>query len=73
MKNIFICREQTDGGLKLFFSEGETFCEFAYTFKFSFDREVGGHLASEVFDTVMNTGGERTCVEALPAIRFERV
>ncbi|MDR2038230.1 MAG: alpha-L-fucosidase [Bacteroidales bacterium] len=47
--------EQTDNGLKLSFPETKP-CEFAYAFKISFDKKVGGHLESEAVDEVMKHG-----------------
>ncbi|MDR0394058.1 MAG: alpha-L-fucosidase [Tannerella sp.] len=48
--------ELTDKGLKLQFPERKP-CEYAYTFKISFDRKVGEHLASEATNEVMKHAG----------------
>ncbi|MDR0743050.1 MAG: alpha-L-fucosidase [Tannerella sp.] len=47
--------EQTDEGLKLQFPEKKP-CEYAYTFKISFDRKAGAHLASEAVNEVVKHG-----------------
>jgi alpha-L-fucosidase len=46
---------QTDEGLKLSFPQTKP-CDFAYSFKITFDRKVGEHLASEAVDKVMKHG-----------------
>ncbi|MDR3261746.1 MAG: alpha-L-fucosidase [Tannerella sp.] len=46
---------QTDEGLKLSFPQTKP-CDFAYSFKITFDRKVGEHLASEAVDEVMKHG-----------------
>jgi alpha-L-fucosidase len=47
--------QQTDKGLKLSFPKIKP-CEFAYSFKISFDKKVGEHLPSEAIDEVMRHG-----------------
>jgi alpha-L-fucosidase len=41
--------EKTDKGLKLIFPK-EKPCEYAYSFKITFDKKVGSHLESEMID-----------------------
>ena len=48
--------QQTDGGLKLSFPKTKP-CEYAYSFKITFDKKVGEHLESEAKDEVMKHGG----------------
>jgi len=48
--------QQTGEGLKLSFPKTKP-CEFAYSFKISFDKKVGEHLESEAKDEVMKHGG----------------
>jgi alpha-L-fucosidase len=48
--------EQADDGLKLSFPKNRP-CEYAYSFKISFDKKVGEHLESEAVDEVMKHGG----------------
>lgn len=47
--------KQTDEGLKIFFPEKKP-CEYAYSFKISFDKKVGEHLKSEAVNEVMKHG-----------------
>ncbi len=47
--------KQTDEGLKLSFPKTRP-CEFAYSFKITFDKKVGEHLESEAVDEVMKIG-----------------
>ncbi|MDR0698349.1 MAG: alpha-L-fucosidase [Tannerella sp.] len=47
--------EQTNEGLKLSFPKNRP-CEYAYSFKISFDGKVGKHLESEAVDEVMKHG-----------------
>ncbi|MDR1172559.1 MAG: alpha-L-fucosidase [Bacteroidales bacterium] len=47
--------QQTDEGLKLSFPKTKP-CDFAYSFKITFDRKVGEHLESEAVDEVMKHG-----------------
>ena len=44
--------KQTDEGLKLSFPKTKP-CDFAYSFKITFDKEVGEHLESEAVDEMM--------------------
>jgi alpha-L-fucosidase len=46
---------QTDEGLKLSFPKTKP-CNFAYSFKITFDKKVGEHLESEAVDEVMKHG-----------------
>ncbi|MDR1525093.1 MAG: alpha-L-fucosidase [Tannerella sp.] len=48
--------KQTDEGLILSFPKNRP-CEYAYSFKISFDGKVGEHLESEAVDEVMKHGG----------------
>ena len=48
--------EQIGEGIRLSFPKTKP-CDFAYSFKISFDRKVGEHLESEAVDEVMNHGG----------------
>ena len=48
--------QQTDEGLKLTFPKNKP-CDYAYSFKISFDKKVGEHLESEAVDEVMKHGG----------------
>jgi len=48
--------EQTKDGLKISFPENKP-CEYAYSFKISFDKKVGEHLESEAVNEVMQHGG----------------
>lgn len=50
-----IAWEQTDKGLKLSFPKNKP-CEYAYSFKITFDKAVGQHLASEAVNEVMKHG-----------------
>ncbi len=47
--------QQTENGLKLSFPKDKP-CEYAYSFKISFDRKVGDHLPSEAVNEVMKHG-----------------
>lgn len=47
--------EQTDEGLKIAFPEKKP-CDYAYSFKISFDKKVGEHLKSEAINEVMKHG-----------------
>ncbi len=47
--------QQTDEGLKLSFPSTKP-CEYAYSFKISFDKKVGEHLPSEAVNEVMKHG-----------------
>ena len=47
--------ELTDAGLKLFFPKTQP-CDFAYTFKISFDKKVGEHLESEAVNEIPRRG-----------------
>ncbi len=47
--------EQTEEGLKLSFPKQKP-CEYAYSFKISFDKKVGEHLPSEAVNEVMKHG-----------------
>jgi alpha-L-fucosidase len=47
--------KQTDKGLKLSFPETKP-CEFAYSFKITFDKKVGEHLESEAVEEMMKHG-----------------
>lgn len=47
--------EQTKDGLKISFPENKP-CEYAYSFKISFDKKVGEHLESEAVNEVMQHG-----------------
>jgi alpha-L-fucosidase len=47
--------EQTADGLKLFFSKDRP-CDYAYSFKISFNKKVGAHLESEAVNKVMKHG-----------------
>jgi alpha-L-fucosidase len=47
--------KQTDEGLRIFFPQNRP-CEYAYSFKISFDRKPGEHLESEAVDEVMKHG-----------------
>ena len=47
--------QQTDEGLKLLFPKVKP-CEFAYSFKITFDKKVGEHLESEAKNEVMKHG-----------------
>ena len=47
--------EQTDEGLKIYFPTQKP-CDYAYSFKISFDREVGTNLVSEASNEVMKHG-----------------
>lgn len=47
--------EQTGEGLRLSFPKVRP-CEYAYAFKITFDKPVGGHLESEAVDEVMKHG-----------------
>ena len=47
--------QQTDEGLKLSFPKTKP-CEFAYSFKITFDKKVGEHLESEASNEVMRHG-----------------
>jgi alpha-L-fucosidase len=47
--------QSTDEGFKLSFPQTKP-CEFAYSFKITFDKKVGGHLESEAVDEVMKHG-----------------
>jgi alpha-L-fucosidase len=47
--------EQTADGLKLSFPKRRP-CEYAYSFKISFDKKVGAHLESEAVNEVMKHG-----------------
>ena len=49
--------QQTDAGLKLSFPDAKP-CEFAYSFKITFDKKVGEHLESEAVNEVMKHGGD---------------
>jgi alpha-L-fucosidase len=46
---------QTDEGLKLSFPSAKP-CDFAYSFKITFDKKAGEHLESEAVDEVMKHG-----------------
>jgi alpha-L-fucosidase len=46
---------KTDEGLKLSFPQTKP-CEYAYTFKITFDKPVGENLSSEISDEVMKHG-----------------
>jgi len=48
--------KQTDEGLHLSFPRTKP-CDFAYSFKITFDKKVGEHLESEAVDEVMKHGG----------------
>jgi len=48
--------QQTGEGLKLLFPTTKP-CEYAYSFKITFDKRVGEHLESEAKDEVMKHGG----------------
>ncbi len=48
--------EQTNEGLKLSFPKQKP-CEYAYSFKITFDKKVGEHLESEAVNEVMKHGG----------------
>ena len=48
--------QQTNEGLKLTFPKNKP-CDYAYSFKISFDKKVGEHLESEAVDEVMKHGG----------------
>ncbi|MDH6341409.1 alpha-L-fucosidase [Parabacteroides sp. PFB2-12] len=50
-----IAWEQTDKGLKLSFPKNKP-CAYAYSFKITFDKPVGQHLASEAVNEVMKHG-----------------
>ncbi|MDL2208293.1 alpha-L-fucosidase [Parabacteroides sp. OttesenSCG-928-O15] len=50
-----IAWEQTDKGVKLSFPKNKP-CEYAYSFKITFDKPVGQHLASEAVNEVMKHG-----------------
>jgi alpha-L-fucosidase len=52
-----IAWQQTGEGLKLAFPVSKP-CEFAYSFKITFDKKVGEHLASEAVDEVMKHGSD---------------
>lgn len=47
--------EETDKGLRIFFPTQKP-CDYAYSFKISFDGEVGKNLKSEASDEVMKHG-----------------
>ena len=47
--------KQTDEGLRLTFPKVKP-CDFAYSFKITFDKKVGEHLESEASDEVMKHG-----------------
>ena len=47
--------EQTDEGLRIDFPSQKP-CDYAYTFKIAFDREVGKGLPSEASNEVMKHG-----------------
>ena len=47
--------KQTDEGLKLSFPQRKT-CDYAYSFKITFDKKVGEHLESEAVDEVFKHG-----------------
>lgn len=47
--------EQTDNGLKLSFPDKKP-CNYAYSFKISFDKKMGGHLESEMVDEAFKHG-----------------
>ena len=49
--------QQTDEGLKLSFPKTKP-CEFAYSFKITFDKKIGEHLESEASNEVMRHGSE---------------
>jgi len=49
--------QPTGEGLKLSFPKTKP-CDFAYSFKITFDKKVGEHLESEAVDEVMKHGGE---------------
>jgi alpha-L-fucosidase len=53
--NEKIVWEQTDNGLKLTFPKDKP-CDFAYSFKISFDKKVGSHLESEMVDGIQKHG-----------------
>jgi len=53
--NEKISWQQTSEGLKLSFPQTKP-CDFAYSFKITFDKKVGGHLDSEAVDEVMRHG-----------------
>ncbi|MDR2026270.1 MAG: alpha-L-fucosidase [Prevotellaceae bacterium] len=46
---------QTDEGLKLSFPKSKP-CDFAYSFKITFDKKVGEHLESEASDRILKHG-----------------
>ena len=46
----------TDGGIKIAFPKTRP-CEYAYSFKLSFDKPVGAHLPSEALDLAPKHGG----------------
>ncbi|MDD4010084.1 MAG: alpha-L-fucosidase C-terminal domain-containing protein, partial [Fermentimonas sp.] len=48
--------ELTDQGLRLSFPK-EKPCNYAYTFKISFDKQVGEQLKSEAVNVIMKHGG----------------
>lgn len=48
--------EQTKDGLKISFPQNKP-CEYAYSFKISFDKKVGEQLKSEAVNEVMQHGG----------------
>jgi len=50
-----IAWKQTDEGLKLWFPKTKP-CDFAYSFKISFDKKVGENLESEAVNEVMKHG-----------------
>lgn len=47
--------EQTKDGLKIAFPKNKP-CEYAYSFKITFDKKVGEHMESEAVDEVMKHG-----------------
>jgi alpha-L-fucosidase len=53
--NEEIVWEQADNGLKLTFPKDKP-CNFAYSFKISFDKKVGSHLESEMVDGTQKHG-----------------
>jgi alpha-L-fucosidase len=54
--NEKIAWTQTDGGIKISFPKTRP-CEYAYSFKLSFDKPVGAHLPSEALDLAPKHGG----------------
>jgi Alpha-L-fucosidase len=47
--------QQTNEGLKIFFPKNRP-CEYAYSFKITFDKKIGEHLESEASNEIMKHG-----------------